>query len=190
MTLRTRVVLLERILPPPRPPTREEVQRERYWKKIERRLIFLVQEAEKLLTEAESEQISAVENDCKDDRNTPFDGWLRDLQWGRSRLPEITGAVMKALVSGWFHSDLDSFSSVCNQCGLQYPRLKTPPPHTWKVLPGKIPRVDPPPWYDLPEIFKVCPHCGASARDVTYSHLTEDMDLPWKALDGWMRTRG
>src|SRR3984957_7253846 len=61
--------------------------------------------------------------------------------------------------------------------------------------PGKLPgghfryeqpHVDPPPWYDLPEIFKTCPHCCASTRDVTYSHLTEGMDLPWKALDGWM----
>ena len=93
---------------------------------------------------------------------------------------------MKAVVLSWFHPTWTLSLTVCNQCGLQYPRLKTPPPHTWKVLPGKVPHVDPPPWYDLPEIFKACPHCGASNRDVTYSHLTEGMDLPWKALDGWM----
>ena len=128
----------------------------------------------------------AIQKDRKDGCYTAFDGWLRDLQWGHSRLLEMTPAVMKELVLSWFHPDLDTFSSVCNQCGLQYPRLKTPPPHTWKVLPGKVPRVDPPSWYDLPEIFKVCLHCGASNRDVTYAHLTAGTDLPWKAQDGWM----
>jgi hypothetical protein len=137
------------------------------------------------LTEAERAAIDAVLQKC-DGRGEPLDSWLRDLQDGRSRLPELTPPVMKAVVLSWFHPDLDTFSSVCNQCGLQYPRLQAPPPNTWKVLPGKVPHVDPPPWYDLPEIFKTCPHCGASTRDATYSHLTQDMDLPWKALDGWM----
>jgi rubredoxin len=190
MTVRTRVVRLERHFPPPAPPSPEELERERCWRRIVRRFQRLLRQADALLTEAERAAIDAVLQKCDNESGEPFDDWLRDLLFGRSRLPELTAPVMKALVLSWFHPDLDTFSSVCNQCGLQYPRLQTPPPHTWKVLPGKIPHVDPPPWYDLPEIFKTCPHCGASTRDVTYSHLTEGMDLPWKALDGWMRTRG
>jgi hypothetical protein len=121
-----------------------------------------------------------------DEGDQPLDNWLRDPTDGRSRLPDLTAPVMKAVVLSWFHPDLDTFSYVCNHCGPQYPRLRAPPPNTWKVLPGKVPNVDPPPWYDLPELFKACPHCAASTRDATYSHLTGDIDLPWKALDGWM----
>src|SRR4051794_9477023 len=119
MPARTRLERLERILPPPRPPTREDVRRGRRWKEIERRLLLLVREAERLLTEAENERWSALEKDDNDDGSAPFDGWLRDLQLGRSRLPELTPSVMKAVIMSWFHPDLDSFSSVCNRCGLQ-----------------------------------------------------------------------
>ena len=189
MSVRTRVARMERHFPPPAPPSPEELQRESCWKKIERRLIALVRESDKLLTEAESARISAVEKDYKDDRNIPLGSWLRDLQLGRSRLPKLTAPVMKAVLLSWYHPALDSFSLVCNQCGLQYPRLKALPPHTWNGLPGKVPNVDPLPRHDLPELFKTCPHCGASTHDATCSHLTEGMDLPWKALDGWIGTR-
>ena len=75
---------------------------------------------------------------------------------------------------------------VCNQCGLEYPRLKAPPMETWKLLPGKTPFKDPPPWYDLPCIFKSCPNCNASPYDATYPHQTRDNTLPWMKLDGWV----
>jgi hypothetical protein len=74
---------------------------------------------------------------------------------------------------------------VCNVCGVEYPHLKRPPPGTWRALPGKVAFKDPPPWYDLPRAFDACPGCGASTYDRTWSHLTEDKNLPWKALDGW-----
>jgi hypothetical protein len=189
MAVRTRLARLERILPPPRPPTPEELQRERRWKKIKNRMCLLLREADKLLTEAEKEQLTAIDKACQDDSSFPLDDWMRDLQLGRSRMPDLTPSVIKTLMFSWFHPDVDTFSSVCNQCGLQYPRLKTPPTRAWKMLPGNAPDVDLPPLFDFPEIFKACPHCGASTRDVTYSHLTEGVDLPWKKLDGWMGYR-
>jgi hypothetical protein len=190
MSVRTRVVRLERHFPPPAPPSPEELQRQRRWRKISRRYLRLVGQADAVMTEDERAAIEAILDKCGDEGGQPMDNWLRDLMDGRSRLPELTAPVMKALVMGWFHPEVDTFSYVCNQCGLQYPRLKAPPQHTWKVLPGKVPNVDPPPWYDLPELFNACPHCGASTSDVTYSHLTDDVDLPWKKLDGWIGQKG
>jgi hypothetical protein len=186
MRVRSKLERLERQLPPPPPPSPEERRRQRRWRKISRRFLVLVGQADAVMTEGERAAFETILDKCGDEGDQPLDSWLQDLMAGRSRLPELAAPVMKAVVLSWFQPDLDTFSYVCNQCGLQYPRLKAPPPHTWKVLPGKVPNVDPPPWYDLPELFKACPHCAASSRDVTYSHLTDDMDLPWKKLDGWM----
>jgi hypothetical protein len=54
------------------------------------------------------------------------------------------------------------------------------------VLPGKIPLQGPPPWYDLPEFFQVCPNCGASRFEADWPHLVQDLDRPWMKLDGFM----
>jgi hypothetical protein len=190
MRVRSKLERLERQLLPPPPPSPDERRRERRWRKVSRRFLVLVEQADAEMTEDERAAIEAILDKCGDGGCQPLDSWLRDLMDGRSRLPELTARVMKALVLGWFHPDVDTISYVCSQCGLQYPRLKAPPPQTWKVLPGKVPNVGPPPWYDLPELFNACPQCAASTRDVTYSHQTDDMDLPWKKLDGWMGQKG
>ena len=56
----------------------------------------------------------------------------------------------------------------------------------WKLLPGKRPPEGPPPWYDLPEFFPSCPHCGASCREMNWPHLILQHDYPWKRLDGYV----
>src|ERR1700722_9682852 len=72
MNVRTRVVRLERQLPPPAPPSPEELQRERCWRKISHRFRLLVRQADALLTEAERAAIDAVLQKCGDGRGEPF----------------------------------------------------------------------------------------------------------------------
>jgi hypothetical protein len=69
--------------------------------------------------------------------------------------------------------------------GLEYPHHRSPPLSTWKLLPGRRPFDGAPPWYDLPEFFASCPHCGASRYEMDRPHLVPKHDYPWKQLDGY-----
>jgi hypothetical protein len=186
MPVRSRLERLEQKLPPPRPPSPESLRQVRRWKKLAGRLQELMKQADPLLTEDERALLDSFLESTEEGRRTPFDHWLFHLREGWCRLPELTPQTMKVLLLSWFAPGLNSYTSVCNQCGLEYPTLQAPPIGTWKLLPGKIPHKDPPPWYDLPAIFKSCPHCGASTYDITYTHQTRDQTLPWMELDGWM----
>jgi hypothetical protein len=182
MRLRTRVDRLERRMPPPPPDRREERRR---WSEIARRFMRQTANAFAISTEAEQTQVAEALKEFVAQRGGPMRQWMRNLQEGHCRLPELTPEAMKAALLSWFRPDLDC-GKVCNRCGLEYPDLKPPPLNEWRLLPGRIPFEGPPPWYDLPRLFDACPNCGASTYDTTWSHLTENKDLPWKALDGWM----
>jgi hypothetical protein len=186
--VRARLARLERLSPPPPPRTLEERQEQRRWKKIADRLMRLLAQAVPLLNEAEQQQIVNALTEWLDERSGPFARWLRNLQEGWCRLPELNPLTTKVLLLSWFHPEIDC-GTVCNLCGLEYPKLKYPPLGNWRVLPGKVPNQGPPPWYDLPRIFDVCPACGASTYDVTWPYQTEGEDLAWKKLDGWMGYR-
>ena len=184
MKLHTRLDRLEQRLPPP-PDDREEQRR---WNRIASRFMRQTDRALALATETEQKQVAEALNDFVTQNRGPLARWLGDLREGRCRLPELSPEVMKAALLAWFHPDID-YSKVCNHCGLEYPDLKAPPMNEWRVLPGKVPQEGPPPWYDLPRVFDVCPGCGASTYDITWSHLTEGRDLPWKSLDCWLGAR-
>jgi hypothetical protein len=100
------------------------------------------------------------------------------------RLPELTPVAMKDLLLAWLAPEADG-GMVCRQCGLECPKHKSPPLSEYKLLPGKTPFEVPPPWYDLPFLFAVCPGCGASRHEVDWPFQTA-YDLPWKQLDGFV----
>jgi hypothetical protein len=188
MHVRSKLERLERQLPPPPPPSPEDRRRQRRWARITRRFFDLVEQAAPLMNEVEQQQIGDALEACFEKLDGPLRPWVRNLQFGRCRLPELTPEVMKAVLFSWFHPDIEN-EMTCNHCGLAYPHLNPGPQSTWRRLPGKIPFESPPPWYDLPRVFDACPCCGASTYDMTWSHLTQEMDLPWKKLDGWMGHR-
>jgi hypothetical protein len=100
------------------------------------------------------------------------------------RLPELTPAAMKELLPAWLAPEADG-GMVCRQCGLKYPKHKSPPLSEWKLLPGKKPMEGLPPWYDPPYLFEACPGCGASRHEVDWP-FQATCDLPWKQLDGFV----
>jgi len=183
MRLQGRVARLERVLPPPRAPSPEELLREERSIKVLRRWCKLLREAVPLMSGAEQEQVDSALRDVK---QGPYKDWLWHLEIGWSRLPVIKPEAMKALLLTWLSPQVDDLSRVCKRCGLEYPSHKSPPMSEWKVLPGKRPLEGLPPWYDLPEFFHACPGCGASRYEITYPHLVWDQDHPWKKLDGYV----
>jgi hypothetical protein len=90
--------------------------------------------------------------------------------------PEATESVMLA----WLSPECDTSARVCRECGLEYPERKKPPTSEWKVLPGKMPYVGEPPWFDLPDFFSSCPGFGASIYEVDPPHLVPSLNRPWK----------
>jgi hypothetical protein len=57
-------------------------------------------------------------------------------------------------------------------------------------LDGKRPLEGPPPWYDLPCFFQVCPGCGASPFDMDWAHLVGEEHRPWMERDGFVGREG
>jgi len=116
----------------------------------------------------------------------PYWRWLSDLCDGRSRLPALPPETMQALLLTWLSPEVNTYAIVCRQCGLEYPDHKSPPLSQWKLLPGKRPQEGPPPWYDLPCFFLVCPGCGASTFDMDWAHLVGQEHRSWMELDGFV----
>ena len=114
----------------------------------------------------------------------PYGRWLGHLMEGRCRLPELNPEAMKALLLAWLSSEVEG-SWVCRGCGLEYPHRKAPLSQ-WRLLPGKVPLVGSPPWYDLPAFFRACPHCGASDFDVEWAHPVTGGGRAWQELDGYV----
>jgi hypothetical protein len=185
--LKTRVAKLERCLPDP--PIPEDDEREKRRRRVQRRLDRLCQEASRLLTEEQARNVQEALRQWGDDRRGPYARWFRELLHGRCRLPELAPSTMKELLLVWLSPDCDDFTSVCRGCGLLWPKKRSPPPKEWKLLPGKVPLVGPPPWYDLPVFFEGCPGCGASANDMDWSHLIDGIHRPWMELDGYVGLR-
>ncbi len=171
--LRRRLDVLEQKLPPPPPPlSAEEEQRLR---RIGARLDRLLRAVEPLLSADEAVRVHEALDLWDRGEYGPFTTWFRDLTEGRSTLPDITPATMKALLLAWLSPERDSFARVCRQCGLEYPDHQKPPLSQWRL------RTEPgPPWYDTPDFFAACPCCGASVVDFDWAHLVEGKEAPWK----------
>jgi hypothetical protein len=184
MTLRTRVVRLESVLPSPPLPTPEQRQRLRRWGRIVTRLTRQLHQAEPLLNEVEQKLVSDALEAYLADQSGALNQWMRHLREGDCRLPELSAEAMKQVVMSFFHSAGGDLM-VCNQCGLECARFDDhimgrhfdpPDPELWAQMARD---------YGWWRSFEKCPGCG-TVRDYTYSHLTKDTDLPWKALDCWM----
>ena len=185
MSLRHRVVRLERKFPAPPPPSPEDLQATKRWKQICRRLPQTVDRAVPLMSEEQVEQVNQGMSLLVEDLEGPYSRWLQDLLDGRCRMPELSAEAGKELLLAWLSPEVEG-AYVCMQCGLEYPKHRSPPLSEWKVLPGKTPLVGEPPWYDLPEFFHACPNCGASCFDIDWPHLIPDKHYAWMELDGYM----
>jgi hypothetical protein len=179
-TLRARLAALEELLPPPRPST-NPAQYERLCA-VDQRLVQLLDESDKLLSAEERTTVHEALRQWREEGGGPYFTWFRDLGWARCRLPELPAMVMKDLLLSWLSPEVDG-GMVCRHCGLEYPRHRYPPLGEWKLLPGKTPGEDPPPWYDLPEFFRACPGCGASTYEIDWP-TTLAGHRPWMDMDG------
>ena len=109
--------------------------------------------------------------------------WVMNLADLDCRLPpDLKPQTMGAVLEVFLHQfDLmDTSTEVCTACGLRLPTHKSPPYNEWRLLPGKTPMVGDPPWYDLPEFFRGCPHCGT--KDMMWRHRTREFQYPWRTL--------
>jgi hypothetical protein len=93
--------------------------------------------------------------------------WFHSLILGRSKLPNLQVQTTRALLEAWLHPKVYCYSMVCLACGLCRPELD-PVGLTWEILPGKVPLVGPPPWYDVPNFFNCCPHCQSTRHNWTH----------------------
>jgi hypothetical protein len=182
--LNARLAKLEVQLPKPSIVQDRPARKQRA--RLARRLVRLFEPAGRLMTEEESEKLDQALRQWIEGRHGPYAMWFEEILCGRGRLPALDAAAMKGLLLAWLSPARDQFACVCRQCGLLYPHHRWPPYNEWKLLPGKVPRVGSPPWYDLPEFFASCPGCGASTNDFDWSHLVDGVYRPWMALDGYM----
>jgi hypothetical protein len=176
--MQRRVPELERRYPPP--PDRQREQRR--FNKVWNRFTKLLDGVESLLTPEQDQQLEQALHDGPG-RKELIDGWLRNLQEGRCRLPKLSPEVMRDLLVAWLSPECNG-GVVCRGCGLEYPKHRHPHYSEWKLLPGKEPGVSPPPYYDLPEFFKQRPHCGAARLDIDAAGEEQRFERPWMKLDG------
>jgi hypothetical protein len=189
VTLLRRLIRLERLLPPPPPPpSPEEILRQKRLGKVVKRWNQICLQAWQLLPGPDQERVKQAMEQEEGPLSGPFGSWLRGLSNGWSRLPELAPEVMKDLLLAWLSPEADG-GMVCEQCGLEYPKHKTPPMSEWKLLPGKNRMKDPPPWFDLPELFEACPGCGASRYEADWPHLMDGYHREWMKLDGYVGKR-
>src|SRR5262249_55209589 len=133
MRLENRIARLERILPPPPPPRPEELLWGKRWGEILDRLIELIEQAFPLMTENQQEQVVGALEQAGDLFEGPFGAWHLHLSRGWCRLPQLSPDAGKTLLLTWLSPDVDG-SSVCRECGLEYPRHRHPPLNEWRVL--------------------------------------------------------
>jgi hypothetical protein len=181
---RKRLAKLDVLLPPP--PTIDVQERQKRRCEVVRRLVRLCEQARELMSEEEQLNVAEGFKQWAEAERGPYRWWFRALFDGCCRLPELAPAAMKELLVAWLSPDCDHMTRVCRGCGLLYPHPGLPSLRDLKLLPGKVPLVGPPPWYDLPVFFPSCPGCGASNLEIDWSHLVDQVDRPWKGLDGYV----
>jgi hypothetical protein len=182
--LRARLAELDRRLPAhPTPQASLELMRIR---QIDRRLSRLIRKASPLFTEQEADKVAQGLQAWLETGSGPYRWWFKKLGQGHCRLPVLSPESMRELLLAWLSPACDTLMPVCRHCGMLYPQPRRPPLREWKLLPGKVPGVGPPPWYDLPEFFHSCPGCGASPREIDWAHLMDEINRPWMEMDGYV----
>jgi hypothetical protein len=169
----SRLARLEKRLPPPPPmPNLRRMHREFG------RPTRQVRAAAPLLTEEEDERDCKAVDEWLEGQAGTYAQSLRELENGRCTVPKVAPEAMKALLLAWLSPQCDTLARVCRQCGLEYPDHKSPPMAEWKLLPGKVPLVGEPPWYDLPDFFAACPSFGESVYEVDPPHRIPYLNPP------------
>jgi hypothetical protein len=184
-SLKHRLDRLDALIPKPPEPPPEVGEHWRRVKKVWNVMLRVLSDAWLLLSDEEQQAIMKAWENWLDNRTGKFADWLRSLQQGTSRMSKLAPGPMAAVCRAWLSPELGCYVHVCRQCGLATPDHKAPPTSEWKLLPGRVQGVGPPPWYDLPRFFDACPHCGADAFDFEYASNVADKDLAWKKLDGY-----
>ena len=185
MRLTRRLEVLERLHPPPPPSRLEDDARLRRKQQVVKRWMRLVKAAVPLVPDKQVDGVRAAFGDLRERVGGPYGTWLRDLFAGNCRLPDLAPVATKDLLLAWLSPEVEG-GMVCQECGLEYPRHKSPPLSQWKLIPGRLPFEGTPPWYDLPEFFRTCPHCGTRSFEADWPHLVPKYDRPWQRLDGYV----
>jgi hypothetical protein len=137
--------------------------------KILKQFCALLDEAVPLLSEADQARVLPPDDGTPTGSDWPLRRWLDSLLDGSSQLPDgLAPETVRALLAALLQPKQTSYHRVCLGCGLSRPHLDTRG-LPWKVLPGKVPCQGPPPWYDVPDFFPACPHCGSDQS--TWAHL-------------------
>ncbi|MBX9681830.1 MAG: hypothetical protein K2X38_23980 [Gemmataceae bacterium] len=185
LSFKHRLDRLDALLPkPPEPPPEVD----EYWRRVKKVWnlnLRLLHGAWLLLSEEERQAIVKAWESWLDNRTGMLAGWLGSLEHGTSRMPKFAPQPMAAICHAWLSPEVGYNVNVRRQCGLATPEQKAPPLSEWKLLPGHIQGVGPPPWYDLPRFFDACPHCGAGHLEVDRSTAVVEKDFPWIKLDGY-----
>jgi hypothetical protein len=179
--LKQRLARLEKCVPRPVQPPDNPAR-----KAVLKRLDRLLRDVTPLLSPDEDKRIEEALRAWIEDKRGPYNDWMRGLFDGWSRLPILRPEVMKELLLTWLSPNVDNFSQVCTECGLQLPAYKLPPISEWKAFPKKIQVEGEPPQTVFPNFFPTCPHCGASRKQRDWAHLARDKRYPWQALDGFV----
>jgi hypothetical protein len=184
-SFKQRLDRLDALIPKPPEPPPEVGEHWRRVKKVWNVMLRALNDAWLLLSDEEQQAIVTAWESWLDNRTGKFADWLRSLQQGMSRMPKLAPEAMAAVCRAWLSPEVGYYVHVCRQCGLATPDHKAPPTTEWKLLPGRVQGVGPPPWYDLLRFFDACPHCGASHLDFEYASNVAEKDLAWKKLDGY-----
>jgi hypothetical protein len=185
--LQSRLDRAERQLPAPPALTPRDRQLVRRRRAVAQRFTDLVRGATALMSELEAGRVSEALESYQNGAHAPLDRWLDDLHAGRCRMPALPPVAMKELLLAWLHP-LVGQPMVCNQCGLEYPRLRRAGSPGASRVAHPLPPASASP-YEVARLFDTCPACGAARYDTTWPSCTSGKDLPWKALDGWTGAR-
>lgn len=153
------------------------------WYKLLKRWVRLINATELLWSADEVAKVVEACNLYIADRKGPFKDWMDEVWHGHACIPKLTAETTKALIEAWLSGNADD-SRTCRMCGLNVPHHRRPPSDQWKLLPGKVPYKSEMPWFDFPEFFPSCPHCGGSNDERDFPWHTPKHDRSWKRLDG------
>jgi hypothetical protein len=157
MKLKRRLERLEEAVPPPSP---DEVLRHRQWVQVVERFLGLAEQATPLLNPDDQLRVERALAALVESGGFggPYAGWLRDLENGWCRLPELPPAAMKELLLAWVAPGVHG-GVTCRECGVGWPHQNYHP------------------------TLAACPGCGSPKWD--WSHLVKGSDRAWKGLDGY-----
>jgi hypothetical protein len=157
MKLKRRLERLEEAVPPPSPG--DELRHQR-WVEVVERFLRQAEQASALLSQDEQPPVEQALAELVEGGGYggPYAAWLRDLEDGWCRLPELPPAAMKELLLAWLAPGVHG-GVTCRECGVGWPHQNYHP------------------------VLAACPGCGSPGWD--WSHLVLGFDRAWKALDGY-----